>query len=237
MDPEQVDKAIEALMKHCRAQDTSSLTDNDARVSVQVVFKRVPNKPKHSVRLTLKHSMYNKAPSVCLITKDPQRYYKDLMKTNNISIARVIGIDKLKKKFKELEAKRILCDSHDVFLVDERVVPIVPRWFGSYFYRKSKAPVKVNLKTKALKSEVEAATRSCMVANIGKGNNLSILCGRVSFDNESLIENIHAALDELCSNVRPGWKNVKAVYVKTENSVALPIYTAISNQTFKIQDK
>ncbi|XP_063691942.1 ribosomal L1 domain-containing protein 1-like [Bolinopsis microptera] len=236
MDPTQVEKAVESLMKHCRAKESSSLTETDAHVYVQVVFKRVPNKTKHPVKLTLKNSIYNKEASVCLITKDPQRYYKDLMKTNNISVAKVIGVGKLKKKYKELEAKRILCDSHDVFLVDDRVLPIIPRWFGSYFYRKGKAPVKVNLKKKNLKQEVESCTRSYMVANLGKGNNLSIPCGRVSFDNELLSENLHSALNELCANVRPGWKNVKAVYLKTESSVALPVYSALDSRAFKITE-
>lgn len=236
MDSTQVDGAVEALMKHCRAQESSSLTSTDAHVYVQVVFKHVPKKAKHPIKLTLKHAIYSKEPSVCLITKDPQRYYKDLLKTSNISIARIIGIGKLKKKYKELEAKRILCDSHDVFLVDDRILPIVPRWLGSYFYRKGKAPVKVNLKKKDLKLEIEGASRSYMVANLGKGNNLSIPCGRVSFDNELLSENLQSALSELCANVKPGWKNIKAVYLKTENSVALPVYTAFDNRAFKISE-
>ena len=236
MNSTQIEKAVEALMKHCRAQESMSLTDTDAHVYVQVVFKKVPKKTKHPVRLSLKYSIYSKEASVCLITKDPQRYYKDLLKFNNISVARVVGIGKMKKKFKELEAKRILCDSHDVFLVDDRVLPIIPRWFGSYFYRKGKAPVKVNLKKKDLKRELEGATKSYMVANLGKGNNLSIPCGRVSFDNELLAENIQSSVNELCANVNPGWKNIKAVYLKTENSVALPLYTAVQNQAFKINE-
>lgn len=236
MDSVQLNKAVEALMKHCRAQESTSLTNTDSHVYAQVVFKKVPNKPKHPVKLTLKHSAYNKDPSICLVTKDPQRYYKDLMKSYNISVARVIGVGKLRKKFKELEAKRILCDNHDVFLVDDRVLPIIPRWFGNYFYRKGKAPIKVNLKKKNLKSEIEEATRSYMVANLGKGNNLSIPCGRVSFDNEWLSENLQSALDELCKGVKPGWKNIKAVYLKTEDSISLPVYAALNNQSFKIHE-
>ena len=236
MDQSQVDKAIEALMTHCRAQDSNSMTDTDSKVLVQVAFKRVPNKTKHPLRLTLKHSMYNKDLSVCLITKDPQRYYKDLVKTHDIDVARVIGIGKFKKKFKELESKRILCESHDVFLVDERVIPIVPRWFGKYFYKKGKAPIKVDLKKKDLKAEFETATRSYMMSNLGKGTSISIPCGRVSYDNEQLSDNVHAALQELCNQVNPGWKNIKAVYLKSDASVSLPLYTALSNSSFKIKN-
>jgi len=234
MDAVQVDKAVEALMKHCRAQESSSMTDTDSKVFVQVSFKNVPNKTKHPLRLTLKHAMYSHDPSICLITKDPQRYFKDLVKTHGIKVGRVIGVGKFKKKFKEREAKRILCESHDVFLVDERVIPIMPRWFGKYFYKKGKAPVKVDLTKKDLKSEIESATKSYMMSNLGNGNSISIPCGRVSFDNEQLSDNIHSALKELSSQVRPGWKNIKAVYIKSDASVSLPIYTSISTAAFKI---
>lgn len=234
MDESQVDAAVDALMKHCRAQESFSLTDTDARVSIQVVFNHVPHKTKHPIKITLKHAMYSKAPAVCLITKDPQRYYKDLVKSNNLSVSKVIGVGKLKKKFKDLEAKRILCDSHDVFLVDERVLPIVPRWFGSYFYRKGKSPIKVDLTQKDIKRDIEIGMRSVMVANLGKGSNLSILCGKVSFDNEVLSENIHSAVASLSSYVK--WKNIRAVYVKTESSIALPVYTAFTNNALKIKD-
>jgi hypothetical protein len=40
------------------------------------------------------------------------------------SVARVIGVSKLKTKFKQYEAKRVLCSSYDLFLADDRLVGI-----------------------------------------------------------------------------------------------------------------
>eukprot|EP00116_Pleurobrachia_bachei_P005065 sb/3465327/ len=227
MESEQVGKAVEALMKHCRAQKTNDLTSNDEKVSVQVVFKKVPSKPKHPIRLTMSHATGGSEPNICLITKDPQRQYKDLVKSHGITVGRVIDIGKLKKKFKELEAKRVLCNSYDCFLVDERVLPIVPRWLGKYFYTKGKAPIQVNLKKTDLSKEFSDAVRSYMVSNLGKGNNISVPCGKVSFDNDQLIDNVNSAVKSLCKNIKPGMKNVKSIYLKTETSVALPVYTAL----------
>jgi len=51
---------------------------------------------------------------------------------------KVIGVTKLKKKYKPYEAKRQLCNSYDIFLSDDRVIPILPKLIGKSFYEKKK---------------------------------------------------------------------------------------------------
>ena len=73
--------------------------------------------------------------SVCLITKDPQREYKDLLESHGIKfINRVVGITKLKGKFKPFEARRMLLQENGLFLADERVVPLLPGLLGKKFF-------------------------------------------------------------------------------------------------------
>ena len=119
--------------------------------------------------------------SVCLITKDPQREYKDLLETNNIRfINRVVGITKLKGKWKPFEARRLLLQENGLFLADERVVPLLPKLLGSAFFKAKKyvpfpfgrlcrvltemcnrrQPIPVNLTRKDLKGELERAISS-----------------------------------------------------------------------------
>jgi ribosome biogenesis protein UTP30 len=72
---------------------------------------------------------------ICLITKDPQREYKDLLEANNIRfISRVVGVTKLKGKFKPYEARRMLLKENGLFLADERVVPLLPGLLGKKFF-------------------------------------------------------------------------------------------------------
>ena len=72
---------------------------------------------------------------VCLITKDPQRQYKDLLEQHHIHfISRVVGVDKLKGKFKGFEARRLLLKENAMFLADERVIPLLPRLLGSKWF-------------------------------------------------------------------------------------------------------
>lgn len=72
---------------------------------------------------------------VCLIVKDPQREYKDLLASQNITlISRVVGVEKLKGKFKPFEARRQLAADHELFLADERVIPLMPKLLGKIFF-------------------------------------------------------------------------------------------------------
>ena len=76
---------------------------------------------------------------ICLITKDPQREYKDLLAAQNIKfINRVVGVTKLKGKFKPFEARRMLLKENGLFLADERVVPLLPGLLGKIFFKAKK---------------------------------------------------------------------------------------------------
>lgn len=89
-----------------------------------------------SIRSPLAHPLIDpRTSSVCLITKDPQREYKDLLETKNIKfISRVVGVEKLKGKFKPFEARRQLLRDHGLFLADDRVVPLLPTLLGKMFF-------------------------------------------------------------------------------------------------------
>ncbi|KAK3061637.1 hypothetical protein LTS18_005747 [Coniosporium uncinatum] len=89
---------------------------------------------------------------ICLITADPQRTYKDLIASPafpaglRAKIARVIGITKLKAKYKSYESLRQLFGEYDVFLADERIITYLPQTLGKVFYKGgAKRPVPVSL--------------------------------------------------------------------------------------------
>lgn len=76
---------------------------------------------------------------VCLIVKDPQREYKDLLEEHKIKfVSRVVGIAKLKGKWKPFEARRLLLKENGLFLADERVVPLLPGLLGSKWFAAKK---------------------------------------------------------------------------------------------------
>lgn len=99
--------------------------------------------------------------SVCLFSKDPQREYKDLLHAQNIKfISRVVGLAKLKGKHKPFEARRALCNDHQLFLCDESIMPMMPKLLGKIFFDAKKQPLPVNMKKKDLKAELAQAISS-----------------------------------------------------------------------------
>lgn len=88
----------------------------------------------------MKHPIVDpRTSSVCLIVKDPQREYKDLIAQHDIKfISRVVDIKHLKGKWKPFEARRMLLHEHGLFLADERVVPLLPKLLGSKFFQAKK---------------------------------------------------------------------------------------------------
>ncbi|OAA66874.1 Ribosomal protein L1 [Niveomyces insectorum RCEF 264] len=90
--------------------------------------------------------------TICLITADPQRAYKNLVADDAFPaelrerITRVIDISHLGKKFKTYEAQRKLFAEHDVFLGDDRIINRLPKALGRTFYKTTvKRPVPVVL--------------------------------------------------------------------------------------------
>jgi ribosome biogenesis protein UTP30 len=50
----------------------------------------------------------------------------------------VLGVSKLKTKYKQYEAKRQLLGGYDRFLADDRVVPLLARLLGSKFWQRKR---------------------------------------------------------------------------------------------------
>jgi ribosome biogenesis protein UTP30 len=88
---------------------------------------------------------------VCLITADPQRWYKNAVADEfpedlRAKIGRVIDISHLRAKFKAYEAQRKLFSEHDVFLADDRIINRLPKALGKSFYKTTtKRPIPVVL--------------------------------------------------------------------------------------------
>ena len=89
--------------------------------------------------------------SICLITKDPQRQYKDLLAAKDVNfVSRVVGVEKLKGKYKPFETRRQLLRENGLFLADERVVPMLPKLLGKMFFEAKKYVNSYNLRDPTL---------------------------------------------------------------------------------------
>ncbi|KAG8769705.1 hypothetical protein FRC15_004440, partial [Serendipita sp. 397] len=192
---------------------------------------------------------------ICLITKDPQREYKDLLQKHNINfISRVVGITKLKGKFSPYDARRELAKEYGLFLADERVVPLLPSLLGKAFFKKKKQPIPVNLQRTNLKAELESAISSTYLHQ-NAGTCTSIKIGYTGMDASKVVQNAEKAIPgvvrklHLVNTKRGGkspsstngvngiseeevkkfretaWENIQSLGIKTHSSVCLPIWS------------
>lgn len=201
------------------------------RVFVIVNFIKMSDKKSlNLIRLPIPHPFreaQSEDLSVCLITKDPQRQYKDLVNPLQLSsITKIMGLSKLRDKFKPFEAKRNLCGSFDLFLADSSVIPMLPKLLGKTFFDKKKQPAPVNMRRAApdeLRNELKEAIESTYYHQTS-GSNASIFVGHVSQSDVHIAANIEAVVKLLGKKLPGGLKNIRSVMVKTADSVALPVY-------------
>lgn len=119
-------------------------------------------------KVALPHSL-NISPntSICLISPEPQRLFKDAIahpsfpKALSQRINKVISVDKLEKKYHSFESKRQLYDSYDLFLADDRIITYLAKILGKTFYKKTqKRPIPVHLEASKPKARKNAALPS-----------------------------------------------------------------------------
>jgi len=185
-----------------------------------------PEKKFKPFKIPIVHPIVDpRTSAVCLITKDPQREYKDLIESHGIKfISRVVGVTKLRGKFKPFEARRMLLKENGMFLADERVVSLLPGLLGSKWFEAKKQPIPVCLTRKDLKGELERAISSTYMHQ-NQGTCTSIKIATTAQSPSQVLANLQKALPAVIENLKGGWDNVQSLHLKTVDSVALPIWT------------
>lgn len=213
-------------------------------------------------KISLPHSL-NKSSSlnICLITADPQRSVKDIVADpafpSELSsrITKIIGLTKLRDRYKSFESRRQLLSEHDVFLADDRIIMRLVETLGKIFYQSSKRPIPIRIeqidkvdgkrvkkdsKSKKPKEERKASFASpqvvakeiekalnCAPVYLAPSTTTSVRIGSTKFTPEQLAENVKAVVNGLTEKfITKGWRNVKAIHVKGTSTMALPIWLA-----------
>ncbi|KAG6030495.1 hypothetical protein E4U41_007815 [Claviceps citrina] len=176
VDPDQTLKASKALLAHIRKaakqsaeeatkrnllQDEDGEVDEDTPVWLTLTTKRhIADKTRlQPGRILVPHSLNTDENStICAITADPQRAYKNIIGSDEFPaalskrITRVIDLGKLKAKYSQYEAQRRLFSEHDIFVADERIINRLPKILGKTFYKTTaKRPIPVFLQAKRAK--------------------------------------------------------------------------------------
>ncbi|KAF8070870.1 RSL1D1 [Scenedesmus sp. PABB004] len=240
---EQLDKAVASLLKFSGAQDRSSqLLEEDELLHLVVALKKAPAGPRKDkpIRLPLPHPLWSaEGAEVCLFVKDHKGEGHKAAKarlakfTANGGVAKVVGLSKLRTKYESHEAKRGLCGAYDLFLADDRVLPSLPKLLGKAFFRRKKQPLPVDLRAPDFPRQVAAALASTYMTP-PTGTCVSVRVARSGMPADAVAANALAALRGVVGAVPKRWANVQAVYLKTSESVALPVYQVLPDAPVKI---
>ncbi|WYZ46020.1 hypothetical protein EsH8_IX_000245 [Colletotrichum jinshuiense] len=276
IDPEQTLKASKALLAHIKkaAKQKSEESnkknlladpdDEEGSIAQQPIWLTLTTK-RHIAdttrlkpgKITLPHPLNTDEEStICLITADPQRAYKNIVASEEFPealrkrITRVIDLGKLKSKYKQYEAQRKLFAEHDVFLADDRIINRLPKALGKTFYKTTaKRPVPVVLSAKAprvdgkrakpqqktpgtlnagtpeeIAAEIEKAVGSALVS-LTPSTNTAIRIGYAGFTAAQIAANVEAVVKALIEKWVPQkWQNVKSIYIKGQETAALPVW-------------
>mmetsp|Transcript_12 Transcript_12/g.23 ORF Transcript_12/g.23 Transcript_12/m.23 type:complete len:325 (+) Transcript_12:39-1013(+) len=230
----QVRSAVEALLQHTRVVSLKESTgkeqlfEDDGFVNLVIAFKKIPGRQKflRPDLISLPHPLYKEDETdVCLFCRDPQRKYKDQVADNQIPIKRVIGISKLRAKFKSFEQRRVLCSSYDLFVADEAIFSMLLDLLGKPFVSKKRYPLPVKTDGNLKKQVLRVLNSTFLYIN---GPCSMVKIGRVNFDTDHLVKNIMGSIDTIASKISAGhWSNIQSIHLKTADSLALPIYNSL----------
>ncbi|KIJ56385.1 hypothetical protein M422DRAFT_219542 [Sphaerobolus stellatus SS14] len=226
---EQCQKAVTSLLKYAKSKKEKGdeTADREQFIWLVMTVKEVQNKNLKPQRIPLEYPLVDpRTAAVCLITKDPQREYTELLENKNVKfITRVLGVEKLKGKFKGLDARKLLLREHGLFLADDRVISLLPKLLGKDWFKAKKQPIPVSLTKKDLKTELEKAISSTYFHQ-NQGTCTSVKIANLSHKESQVLSNLKVAIPAIVVKIPGGWENIQSLNIKTSSSVSLPIWTS-----------
>ncbi|KAN0104577.1 ribosomal protein L1 [Hyaloscypha variabilis] len=185
-------------------------------------------------KIALPHPLNTSETStICLITADPQRTYKDLVDSPAFPtalskrITKVVGVKKIQKKWTQYEAQRKLFAEHDIFLADDRIITRLPQLLGKTFYGNTKKrPIPVSIQAAPARTEEKKIAKAkgsgskdpgepkvvaaaiekamqCAILNLNSSTHTPIIVGYAHWSAEKLTENVEAVAEVLVEKYVP----------------------------------
>jgi len=243
-----LNKALAALLKNhektAEQGDKSSLLGSDLPIQVQFNLMRVPEKSSsRPICIDIPHPLHRlvndgtedeidgdglEDVEVCLIVKDEAKpWVLDLIQKfpSHLSyIKKVLTLTSLRKKHSQYADRRELVRRYDLFLADDRILPMLGKALGKSFFQQKKQPVPIKLTRKeALPFAVKRCLRGTFMW-VSAGTCLTIKAGNTAMPTQNLAANIEAIVKQAASHIPRKWGNIASISMKTSNSMALPIY-------------
>ncbi|KAL7333210.1 proteasome-interacting protein cic1 [Mucor circinelloides] len=236
LDLQQAKKAIAALYKKNEQNAGNDMlqSDEDNFIYVEIHTHKIMNKAQSKQKqIKLPHSPYPDTYEVCYFTKDDEKKTEEKVKSTPIK--KVINLNSLKTVFKSYESKRKLAASYNLYVVDDRVAPLIPSLLGKAFQSKNRMPITMK-HSGSLKKNVETILNSTSV-KLHNGLKTRVLIGNFGMSEKDILKNYEAAIPEIVKIAAHDWEQVQLLGIKCEGYPYLPTYTALPKAEKKTTEK
>ncbi|GAB1602371.1 ribosomal L1 domain-containing protein 1-like [Argonauta hians] len=235
---DQVNSSVKALFSFLEKKNKNELFDVPVKILMSFTLKKIPKIKTKVINLKNPHGLGFPSQYICLFAPDLDKrvrdsdptvfHYKELLAEKNITcVSEIITLKTLYLEYRPVEAKRKLCNKFDLFLADRSIFGPLPRILGRDFFRRKRIPVKIDLKSKTLKEDIDSAVNDSYMVITGRGSCCMAHVANSTMTEEQVCENIVAAVNNFCQSLPSGCENIKNIFIKTDNSTAIPIYMAL----------
>jgi len=246
LDSALVAKAVDAVLKYHEkvtggSSEKLTLLGDDRPFHVQLTLLRAPGKsqPKPA-QLLIPHPFYKlsdtsvndsdgvEEPEICLIVKDESKpwclemieKFPDQMGC----VKKVLTLDSLRKKYQSYEQKRALFSKYNMFMADDRILPMMSKALGKVFIKAKKLPIPIDVRRGTAVPFAIQKALSATYMTVNTGTCISIPAGHTGMAPEKLAANVMAIAKLAPAKIPRSWANIQMIGVKTADSISLPVY-------------
>jgi len=227
------------LKKVAKESGKKSLFEVEDTIYLIVTLNKVPDKRKiRPTRLPLPHSLYGDDCEICILVKDPQKKYREEFAKKKLpNVKKVIGVTKLRENYNQFESRRQLLRSYDLFLCDDKVTLLMTGLLGKPFMKSKKMPIAIRIEDKQDLAHEIVKARDSTYLHIPSGTTANIRIAMTTHSVKEIVENVMSVIDGVASSFALGWNSIRALSLKTSESVALPIYNKLPLLTLPKEKK
>jgi len=223
-----INEAIDACLKFTEKQQESKhrvLFGEQSTIQLLFSLQKTVHTKQPGILLPLAHSIIGDG-EICIFVGEPAKDAKERIKSAKIpNVAKVIGLQKLRTNYNQVDEREKLAKSYDLFLCDKRIFTFMPGRLGKPFFKRRKFPIPVSLSKSVFVDRIVSARDSTIVRANG-GTSISINVGYSNMEKQQIADNVVTVIQNLVKNhIQGKWKNVLAIHLKTLDSPAFPIYT------------
>jgi large subunit ribosomal protein L10Ae len=180
-------------------------------VELQVGIKDYdPQKDKRFAGTVTLPNIPRPTMKICFIADEK---HADEAKAAGLQAVGVVNMEFLKKFNKDKKLIKNWAKKYSVLLATDALVKKIPVVLGPVLNRIGMFPQPVT-KAEPLAKKIDDV-RSSIKWQLKKVTNLNVAIANAEMDDEQIRQNIVMAMNFLCSLLKKGWHNIKAIHIKT----------------------